>query len=425
MKVEVKALPKSEVKLTIELTEEEMKKYEQKATRQISEMVKIPGFRPGKAPLEMLEKQVSHETIDAHMIDIAVPEIYGEVVKKEKIEVVSRPKINVISTHPLQLEATVAVYPQVAVAGYEKMDIPAKEVKVTAHDVDHVLEDIQKKHAKYEEVDREAKMGDRVEVDFEGFDEAGAPLENTKSANHPVILGEKTLVEGFEEALVGMKKDEKKTFQVTFPKDYFHKKFQDKKVEFRVEVKKVEEIKMPELDAEFLSRISGGNKTLDEVKKIIEENLARDAEYQEKVRRENEALEKIIKLTKVEIPEILVEEELDGMMDELKNELESRGISFDMYMQQTKKEIKDLRDERLKEAMNRLILRFALQQIFKQDGIAVGEDELNHEIEHVVSLYPAAEQYKLRKEYKEGSYLLRRLENKIKMDKLFERILGK
>jgi trigger factor len=402
-----------------------MHKYHEKAAKQISEMVKIPGFRPGNAPLELLQQHVSHETIDAHFIDIAVPEVYGEAVTKEKLQVVSRPKVNIISTHPLKIEAVVAVYPEVKVEGYEKMDIPKKEVKVGAEDIEHVLEDIRKKHAKYQDVDRAAKMGDRVEIDFEGFDEGGAPLENTKSVNHPAVLGEKTLVEGFEEAIVGMKKDEKKTFQVTFPKDYFHKKFQNKKVEFKVEVKKVEEVKMPEYTPEFLRQIAGSDKTLDEVKKIVEENLVHEGQYQEKVRRENEVLEKIIAHTKVEIPEILIEEELDGMIDEIKNDLESRGINFEQYLQQAKKEIKDLREDRKKEAVNRLILRFGLQQLFKQENISVGEDELKKEIEHVIGLYPANEQYKVRKEYKEGSYLIRRLENKIKMDKLFERFLSK
>jgi trigger factor len=192
-----------------------------------------------------------------------------------------------------------------------------------------------------------------------------------------------------------------------------------------VEVRKVEEVKLPELDAEFLSKIAGGENDLEKVKKVIEENLRHDAQHQAKVSRENEALEKVIKLTNVEIPDILIEEEIDGMVDEMKNDLESRGIQFDQYLAQSKKEIKDLREERKKEAINRLTLRFGLQQIFKQDDIKVGEDELKKEIEHVISLYPEAERYKVKKEYKEGSYLIRRLENKLKMDKLFERILGK
>jgi trigger factor len=423
MQIEVKTLPKSEVKLIIELTEEEMGKYNELAAKQVSEMVKIPGFRPGHVPPDVLKQHVSEETLAAHMLDIAVPEIYSAAVLKEKIKAVSRPKVSIVSEKPLKLEAVVAIYPEVKVSGYEKMDIPKKEVKVTPEEVEHVLNDIQQRHAKYVEVDRAAKMKDKVEIDFEGFDEGGAPLENTKSTNHPLLLGEKTLVEGFEEELVGLKKGEKKTFHITFPKDYFHKKFQGKKVEFRVEVKKVEEVVLPEFTPEFIKQLAGSEKTMDELKKIVEENLLRDHEYEEKVRRENEVLEKLIDKTQVEIPESLIEEELDGMIDEMKSDLENRGIPFDKFLEQSKKELKDLRADRRKEALKRLTLRFGLQQVFEQDHLSVSEDELKKEIEHVISLYPEHEREKLKKEYTTGSYLVRRLENKLKMDKLFERLL--
>jgi len=425
MNITVKTLPKSEVKLTVEVTPEKLKKYYEKAAHQISEMVKIPGFRPGHVPLDVLKQHVKEENIESHMLDIAMPELYAEAIMKEKIQPISRPKVEILSAKPLKFEATVAVYPDVAISGYDKVDIKKAEVKVTEKDVDDVLADIRKRNAEFKEVERTAKEGDKVEIDFEGFDEGGAPLENTKSANHPLVIGEQSLVKGFEEELVGMKKDEKKAFKVTFPKDYFHKPFQGKKVEFKVEMKRVLEVTLPELNAEFLKKIAGTEKTIEEVKKIIEHNLEHDKEHQEKVRRENEFLEKIINLAKVEIPETLIEEEIDGMMDEFKSELENRGIPMDKYLEQTKKKVEDLRKDRRKEAEKRLTLRFGLQKIFEQEKMDVSQSELKKEIEHVIGLYPKNEQYKLQKEYKEGSYLVRRLENKMKMEKLFEKFLGK
>lgn len=425
MQIEVKQQPKSETKLIIELSAEETAKYLEESSKQISGMVKIPGFRPGHVPLEVLKKHVSDEAIEDHMLDLAIPKSYGDAILKENVQAVSRPKVNILQKNPLKYEAVVAIYPKVEISGYENVDIKKKEVKIEDKDVEDVLKDIQKRRATYTEVDRGALNGDKMELDFEGYDEGGALLDSTKSKNHPVILGEGTLVPGFEEQLVGMKKGDEKKFPLTFPKDYFHKPFQNKKVEFKVLVNKVEQVEIPELTPEFLKQLAGTDVTLEEVKGNIRMNLEHEKTHEEKDRRENEFLEEIIKLTKVEIPETLVDEELDGMIEEFKNELESRGLTLEKYLETTKKEIKDMKTDRRKEAEKRLTLRFGLQKIFEQEKIEVGEDDIKAEIEKIKSYYPEGEREKIDREYKEGSYLVKRLENKLKIDKLFEKYLGK
>ncbi|MCC7197290.1 trigger factor [Candidatus Peregrinibacteria bacterium] len=425
MNVTVSSLPKSEVKITVELTEEQMQKYLQKAAKQISQMVKIPGFRPGHAPLDVLKKHVREEAFDGHLVDIAVPETYGEAVQKEQVKAISRPKITVLQQSPLKYEAVVAVYPEVKVSGYEKVKIDKKEAKVENKEIEDVLAEIQKHRATSKEVERAAQKSDRVEIDFQGFDEGGAPLENTESKNHPVVIGEGSLVPGFEDALIGMNKGETKEFTVTFPKDYFHKPFQGKNVKFKATMNRVQEPILPEWTPEFIKQVVGEEKTLDEVKQTIQNNLQEEKTHSETVRRENKFLEHIVESTKVDVPESLIEEEIDGMVDEFKNELEGKGITMEQFLAQTQKEIKDLREERRKEATKRLTLRFGLQQIFEQDKIEVTPDDIKKEMEHVIGLYPANEQARMRKEYTEGSYLMRRLENKLKMDKLFEKYIGK
>jgi len=426
MKITVQNLPKSEVKLTIEIPQERLEKFMQKAAEQISMHFKIPGFRPGHVPLDVLKQHVNEEGIENHMLDIALPETYTEAVLKEKLQVVSKPKIEVKSKNPLVYEATVAVYPKVEVTGYEKISIKKEEPKVEEKDLQEVLDGVLKRHITWKEVEQEAKKGNRVEIDFQGFDDGGAPLDNTSSKNHPVVIGDNTLVPGFEDELVGMKKGETKKFKVTFPKEYFHKPFQGKKVEFKVTLNMVEEGTKPEWTPEFIKQVSGQEVSFEQLKKDVTHNLMHDKEEAEKVRRENAFLDKIIEHTKLDIPEALIEEEIDMMMEEFKNELETQvGVTLDQYLEQNKKELKDLRKERRPEAEKRLTLRFGLQKLFELEKITVTKDELDKEMEHIVGLYPAKEQYKVRKEYKEGSYLLRRLENKMKMDKLFERFLGK
>ncbi len=412
--------------MTIEVSEERTKKLYEKAAKQVSEMVKVPGFRPGHVPLDVLKQHVKPDALEAHMLDVALPETYAEAVKQEKLQVVTQPKVKVIQADPLKYEATVAVYPEVEISGYDKIKVKKEDPKVEDRDVDAVLEDVKKRHAKYKEVDRASKKTDKVEVDFEGFDEGGAPLENTKSQNHPLILGENSMVPGFEEELEGLKKGDTKEFTVTFPKDYFHKPFQGKKVKFKVKMNSVQEVELPEFTPEFLKELTGGqDKTLDEVKKDVKDNLQHEKEHAAKVKQEDEFLDKVADLVKVEVPEALVEEEIDGMMQEFQTQMENKGITMQQYLEQTKKEIKDLREQRRKEAEKRLRLRFALHKIFEQEKIEATEDDLKKELEHIISLYPENERDKIRKEYNEGSYLMRRLENKIKIDKLFDEYLRK
>lgn len=425
MKTTVEKLPKSEIKLTVELDEERTRKLYDKAAAQVSEMVKVPGFRPGHVPLEVLKKHVKPDALEAHMLDIALPETYAEAVKKENLQVVTQPKVKILSGEPLKYEAVVAVYPEVEISGYDKIKIPSEDAKVEDKDVDEVLEDVRKRRAAYKDVDRAAKNGDKLEIDFEGFDDGGAPLENTKSLNHPVVLGEGSLVPGFEEELTGLKKDDNKEFTVTFPKDYFHQPFRGKKVTFKVKVNRVQEIELPEFTDEFLKELTGTDKPLEEVKKDIKHNLLHEKEHAVKVKREDAYLDKIADLVKVEIPDSLLEEEIDSMVEEFKSQLEGRGIDLKQYLEQTKKELKDLSEMRRKEAEKRLRLRFALHQIFEQEKITASKEEIDHEIKHILELYPEAERENVLAEYKEGSYLIKRLENKIKMDKLFAAYLGK
>lgn len=425
MKVTVKNLPKSQVMLTIEVPEDQLKKAQEKAMKQLSMNLKVPGFRPGHIPPEVVQQHVRPEVLLNQTLELVLPDTYSAAIFEHKLQVVSRPTINILTTEPLAYEATVAVYPEVKVSGYEKAKIDKKEVKVTDQEIEDVLKEVQKRHATYHDVDCAAQKGDRVELDFEGFDEGGAALEKTKSTNHPLIIGEGSLVPGFEEELIGLKKDEKKSFKVTFPKDYFHKPFMGKVVEFRVEVKRVEERKMPEWTPELIQQMSPQAKTLDELKIIINENLLHDKKHAEKVRRENEFLDAVINHSTVDVPEILIEEELDSMIEEFKSELQQMRVPFEEYLKQNKKELKDLRDERRKEAEKRLTLRFGLQQIFQQEKLDVTKEELQKEVDHIVGLYPANEQEKVKAEYQENNYVYRRLENKLKMDKLFERFLGK
>ena len=273
MDYKIKNLPKSEVEITVTVPEDKLPKYMAKAAEEISKDVKVKGFRPGHVPADVLEGHADKKLIEARAQELAIQDTYVEIVIKEKIQVVSRPKVKIEKESPLVYVVTVAILPEVKVKDHKSIKVPKKEVKVTDKDIEEVLMDLKKRATTYKDVDRAAKKGDRVEVDFEGFDENEKAHENTKSTNHPLILGEQSLIPGFEEELYGLKKGEKKEFHLTFPKDYGKEDFRNKKVKFKAEMKRVEEGMEPILDESFVEKITGQKKSVDDLKKDIELNV--------------------------------------------------------------------------------------------------------------------------------------------------------
>lgn len=415
MKITVDKPKNSEVKMTVELTELEMETYYQKALQKLSTQVNIKGFRPGKVPLNIVEQQVEKDHILAQAIDLAIPPTYVEAVKEQKIEPISRPQVTVTSQSPLTYEAVIPLYPEVSLDNYKKISVKPQKVEVDAKTVEEEIKRFQKVHAKFQDVDRAAKLTDRVEIDFDGFDEGGAPLEGTTSKNHPIVLGDQTFIPGFEEEVVGMTKDQTKEFDITFPKDYFHKPFQSKKVKFKVTVRRIEETQMPELNAEFAKTLTGKEMTEAELRQEIEKNLLKSKQAEEQSRLENEVLEEILKKTKVEIPHALIEEEVHYMIEDQKKNIESRGMKFDDYLQAIQKTHDDLHKEHEPEAKKRLTLRFGVQEIFKLEKIEVSEEELNKAFLDQMEIFAAMNyqpQIEDQKVYKT------QLTSKLKMEKL-------
>ena len=252
MKVTVEKLPKSEVKVTVEVDEQDLVKYTELTAQQLAKEVKIAGFREGKAPADVIEKHVGAERFRIYVLDNALSGTYAKAIVDEKIQVVTSPKIKVLSEKPFKYEAIAALMPETTVKDYKKIEVPKEAVTVEEKEIQEAVKDFQKYYATLKAVDRPAKKGDRVEIDFEGTDLEGKALDGTKSANHPLVIGEGMLIPGFEENLEGMKKEEVKSFNTTFPKDYHHKPFQGKVVNFKVTMRKLEEVILPEITEDFI-----------------------------------------------------------------------------------------------------------------------------------------------------------------------------
>lgn len=415
MKITSEKSGKAEIKLTVELTELEMETYYNKTLEKLSKTINIKGFRPGKVPLEEVEKQMEKPFLIAKTMDMAIPTTYMEAIKQEKIEPIAQPKVKIIADAPLKYEAMVPVYPEVKVKDYKKIKLERKKIEVDESKIKSEVKNFQTYHATYADVDRVAAPGDRVEINFEGFDEGGAPLEGTISKNHPMILGDKSFVPGFEENLTGMKVGEEKEFTVTFPTDYFHKPFQGKPVKFKVKLNRLEERHLPEINAEFIKKVTGRDMTEAEFHAEIKTNLGKNLAQEENNRLETELLEKIRDITDVELAEPLIDEEIHYILDEMKANASSRGIPWDEYLKAVNKSEQQMHDEKKEEAKQRLRLRFGVQELFKQEKLDVTEDELNKAFEDEMKIL-ASMNYEPKIE--EHDMLKARLRNKIRLEKL-------
>lgn len=422
MEYQLKKLPKSEVELEITISDEKLENYRKLACDEISKDIKIKGFRPGKVPMHILEQYVEKSLIDAHAYDLAIRKAYPEAAQKEKLQVMSPPQIDVKETKPLKFTAKVAVVPEFELPDYNSIKVKKEETKVSDKEVEEVVNDIMKYWTTHKEVDRAAKKGDRVEVDFEGFDENG-PVENTKSKHHPVIIGENTLIPGFEDELIGMKKGEEKDFEITFPKDYHKKDFQNKKMKFHVLVHMVEEPTKPELNEEMVKKISPTATTADDLKKEIHENIKNRKETENRKKQEDQYIEELLKKSKVELSEMAIEDEAQQILEEMKENIAQKKQDFQKVLEKANTDEKQLKDKYKTEAERRLKLRLLIPEIIKKEKIEVTDHELKDELEKIKSNYPDTQHQEIENEFNTGQLRLQ-LANKIIFEKLFEKLLA-
>lgn len=423
MQYELKKLPKSLLQITITVSDEKMERYSAQALEELSREVEIKGFRKGHIPEDVLKEHVGEKMIKVQAQDVAIKMSYRDVVIKENLPVIARPEVKIDSDEPLKFTLTVATLPEVEVKDYKGIKVKKEQVEVKEKEVEDVIESMKKHSTTYKEVDEKAKKDDRVEVDFEGFDEKGDAVPNTKSTNHPVILGSGTLIPGFEDELIGLKKGDKKEFDITFPKDYQKQDLQGKKLNFKVEIKMVEQPTSPELTEEFIEKMSGKKQSVDDFKKDLKETIQTQKETEAKKKRENEYIEKLLEKTKVELPDAMVDEEAAHILHEMKDEITARGMDFARFMEQAKTTEEELHKKYQKEGEKRIKIRLAIQHVIKEEGILVTDQEIADELANIKSMYPPSEHKKIEDEYNNGE-LRNAIENRLVLRKFFDHVLA-
>ncbi len=389
MDVKVFEKEKSTIELIIEITPEELAPYRKKAIAKLAGQVEIAGFRKGKAPLNLVEPKLEPTKILEEMANQAIPQMYGRVVLEKKLEPIGSPQIEIqkfAPGNPLVFKATVAVLPNFKLPDYSKIKVEHKEVKVEEDEVGKLLRRLQKDHAVEKPVTRPAAKGDAIEVDFDIFQDK-VPIENGQGRGRPLIIGENVFIPGFEDQLVGLKKDQEKSFTLKFPPDYRQKSVAGKVARFKVKMLSVKERTLPELDDKFAAQV-GKFKDLADLKKQLKENLLSDHKAREDQRFEGEVLNKLAEQTNVEMPGVLLQGELDKMGRELERSLINQGANLKDYLISINKTLEQLKKGWIEQAKKRVTIGLLLRGIAKKESIDVSEEELEDELNATLKQNP-------------------------------------
>lgn len=386
MEYKINKLPRSEAEIRVVLSKEEFEPYIKKAAVQLSQEITIEGFRKGKAPFEVVRKQVGDAALLEHGAEGAVRAVYPEVLTRisretENFTPIGRPEVTVTKLAPgneFTFKITLALLPEVLLPDYKKIAREAREkkmpVSVSDDDISRALLWLQESRTELSSVDRPAKEGDAVEVDFTVC-HGGVTIEGGDSKNHPLIIGKGKFIPGFENQLIGMSAGEKKTFELAAPADWHQKNLAGKALEFSVDMKRVQERKIPELNDEFFKRL-GAFASLDALRKNIREGLAQEKEEKETQRIRGVILDEIVKKTKAEVPKVLCSSELEKMLAELQNGVKSMGMHWSEYLKHIKKTPEELRQEWESEAEKRVRSALVLREIARIEHIGPTEEEI-------------------------------------------------
>ena len=412
----IKKLENNKYQITITADKQTWEKYVDHAYEENKEKFNIEGFRKGKAPRAIIEKNYGASVFYDDALDHLFAHEYTEALASDKdIEPVSNPEIKIdkFDEDGIVLIAEVQSMPEVKLGQYKGLTIKKATGTVTDEEVDKELNQSRERQARYVEVERESKDGDYVVIDFTGYTDNKA-FEGGSAQDYRLKLGSHTFIEGFEDQLVGLKKGDKKDVKVTFPVDYFSEDLKGKDAIFDVTVKKVEEKTLPPLDDEFASNVSEFETLADykaDIRKHLEENLQARLKRED----ENNIIETIVKSSEVEIPDVLVERQLDSFIEDFSMRLSYQGYKLEDYLKQANVTEEELREERREQAKDVVKTRLVLETIVKQEKLDVTDKELDEKLAETAQKYG-----KTLEEYKKnlGDRNIAYIQNDILMQKL-------
>ncbi|MFT3982747.1 MAG: trigger factor [Lachnospiraceae bacterium] len=390
MSLQVEKLEKNMAKLTIEASAENFEKAIEAAYNKNKGKMSIPGFRKGKVPRAMLEKMYGTGVFYEDAANALIPEAYEKELEENKeLAVVSQPKIDVIQAEkgkPFIFTAEVALKPEIEIGKYKGVKIEKIDTEVTEEEITKEIEKERESNARTINVeDRAVQDKDMTIIDFEGFVD-GVAFEGGKGENYPLTIGSGAFIPGFEGQVIGAKLNEEMEVNVTFPEDYQAKDLAGKEAVFKVTVKEIKEKELPELDDEFASEVSEFD-TLDEYKADVRAKLSEKKASDAKSKKEDAVIEAIIKDSKMEIPDPMVDTQTKQMAQDYAGRLQQQGLSLEQYFQFTGMDMDKFLDQMRPGALKRIQSRLVLEAVVKEESIPVSDEEFDAEIAKMAETY--------------------------------------
>jgi trigger factor len=412
MKYEIKEVRATKKKVEIEVSAEDFNNYYSQTLKKISADAEIPGFRKGKAPEDMVESRVTKEGVLSEAAEIAIRESWAKFLAESKEEAISQPQVEVIKIakdNPLIFTAEFEILPEIKLPKLDSAKVEKSSVEVTDQEVEDAIKWIQQSRAKYSEKISGAEDGDLVEFTFSCLD-----IENDPEKKDRIVLGKGHYIEGLEDTLRGMKREEVREFETRYPQEN-----KDKKIKMSVKVDSVKKVEIPEVNDEWVKGL--GFNTVEELKKDIREGIKKDKEVAEIQRVREEAIKKLVEKTEIEVPETLIKREQDFMLNNIKERcLSELKISFEEYLKQVKKTEEEITEELEKIAKEKVKGFLVLHQIIKNERIEITEEEISQKIEEMLNQYPNKEEIK---KTMDEAQLRLYIEDELKREKAFN-LLG-
>ncbi len=386
MQSNLKKLNKDQIKATVDLNQQDLQKYLDRAEGELSREIEIKGFRKGKAPKDLVKKHLAQEKVRAVALEIALKQSLSDVVKDNSLDTLSTSQLSIETNDTTHLKYSIVIdlFPKVEIADLIGIKVKRKDVIIEEKEIDEALEVAKNSKANFVDKDENepTKNGDRVEVDFE-VKKDGQIIEGGASKNHPLIIGGRNFIPGFEEQLVGMKKGEEKSFSLTAPEDYFYKDVAGKKLDFVVKLNDVKKVVAPEVNDDF-ARTLGHFTDLSELKKSIKEGLTQEKSVKENQKLRLEILDSIIRQSKIEVSEGLLNKQLEIMVSDFDRTLHEKDLEISLYLARIGKTQEELKKDWTKDAEKQVKISLILRKIAKDLNIKASEKEVEEMVGQII-----------------------------------------
>lgn len=387
-------LEKSIVALTIAVSAEELENGKQAAFKKNGKKITVPGFRKGKAPRHLIEQLYGTGVFFEDAVNICFPDAYDKAIEEAGIKPISSADVD-MQDMPEEggfvFIATVPVEPEVTLGEYKGLDTEKEEVKVLVADIKAELDRMAQRIARTETVERAAKNGDTVVIDFDGYVD-GVAFEGGKSEGHSLTLGSGSFIPGFEEQLVGTVAGDDKDVTVVFPEEYHAEELKGKSAVFKCTVHSVQETVLPKLDDEFAKDVSDSCETIDELKAEIKERLTKTREEQADQEMEENLLDSIIRQLQADIPDVMIEKQIDSIVQDFSYRLQMQGMKLEQYMQSSGMDAGQFRNMFATQADRQVKVRLALQKVVALENVEIADADLDEEYAKMADSYSIPEE---------------------------------